>query len=268
MKQRFSALDVSAQVAELRLRLVGLRLQNVYDINQRTYLFKFSRPDHKEIILIESGIRMHSTEFTREKSNTPSHFAMKLRKHLRTRRLNALDQLGADRVVDMRFGEGETAYHVIVEFYASGNIILTDHEYKILALLRVVELDAPSTAASGAVQQSGQKSTDDTETRFAVGEGYDVSRARPFEDITLQKIRSILENAIAEVGNVSESTSVTEADGRGAKTGKKKTSAKWGGKDKKKGKDASLRKVIREKLGPDYGPALVSTAFDSGLDVT
>ncbi|TPX67686.1 hypothetical protein SpCBS45565_g03554 [Spizellomyces sp. 'palustris'] len=276
MKQRFSALDVSAQVAELRLRLVGLRLQNVYDINQRTYLFKFSRPDHKELILIESGIRMHSTEFTREKSNTPSHFAMKLRKHLRTRRLNALDQLGADRVVDMRFGEGETAYHIIVEFYASGNIILTDHEYKILALLRVVELDAPSTASLGAAQLSGQKPTDDSETRFAVGEIYDVSRARPFEDITLQKIRFILENAVAEVGNISESTTVTEANGKaggydggkGAKAGKKKASAKWGGKDKKKGKDASLRKVIREKLGPDYGPALVEHCLSiSGLDV-
>ena len=30
----------------------------------------------------------------------------------------------------------EACYHLIFEFYAKGNIILTDHEYSIVALLR------------------------------------------------------------------------------------------------------------------------------------
>ena len=44
--------------------------------------------------------------------------------------------MGIDRVIDLTFGKGEAAYHILVEFYASGNVILTDFEYTILSLLR------------------------------------------------------------------------------------------------------------------------------------
>ncbi|KAI8921026.1 hypothetical protein DFJ77DRAFT_448289 [Powellomyces hirtus] len=279
MKQRFSALDVSAQVAELRPRLVGLRMQNVYDINARTYLFKFSKPDFKEMLLVESGVRMHSTDFARDKFNTPSHFCMKIRKHLRTRRLTGVDQLGADRVVDLRFGEGEHAYHLILEFYASGNIILTDHEYRILALLRVVEIEgaasAGATPASAPAAGTEQATKNDGDAKFAVGEIYDVTLARPFEEITENKLQSLLETAVAEA-KAAASKSVDEPEeeeekktGGKIKGGKKKPVAlKKSGKDKKKAKDQTLRKLIRDKLGYDYGPALVDHCLlRSGLDV-
>ena len=87
-------------------------------------------------MLIESGVRIHATSFMRDKPNVPSGFTIKLRKHIRTRRLNDVQQLGVDRVVDLTFGSGEGCYHVLVEFYASGNIILTDGEYTILNVLR------------------------------------------------------------------------------------------------------------------------------------
>ena len=61
---------------------------------------------------------------------------MKLRKHLRTKKLENIAQLGIDRVVDLTFGKGENAYHILVELYASGNVILTDSTYTILSLLR------------------------------------------------------------------------------------------------------------------------------------
>ena len=46
-----------------------------------------------------------------------------------------------DRVVDFTFGSGETAFHVILELYAAGNIILTDHAYVIMNLLRTHQYD-------------------------------------------------------------------------------------------------------------------------------
>lgn len=33
----------------------GLRLANVYDINAKTYLFKFAKQDGKAFLLVESG---------------------------------------------------------------------------------------------------------------------------------------------------------------------------------------------------------------------
>ncbi|KAJ1913468.1 hypothetical protein IWQ60_009196 [Tieghemiomyces parasiticus] len=176
MKQRFSALDVCASVTDIRRKVVGHRLQNVYDVNSKTYLLKFAKPDTKAFLLVESGIRLHTTDFTRGKSNTPSNFCMKLRKHLRTRRLTNVTQLGLDRIVDFEFAGGDyvPTYHLITEFYAAGNVILTDGDYRILSLLRVVQ---PSE-----------------DIRIAVGQVYDlVAFGRPFVPVTADALLHVLQ---------------------------------------------------------------------------
>ena len=47
-----------------------------------------------------------------------------------------MSQVGTDRIIEFQFSDGQ--YKLFLEFYASGNIILTDRELKILALLRIV----------------------------------------------------------------------------------------------------------------------------------
>lgn len=75
---------------------------------------------------------------------------MKLRKHLRGRRLTGIAQVGLDRVIDLTFGEGVAAYHLILELYDRGNVILTDGAYVILALLRKYTLEVGPTGAGKA----------------------------------------------------------------------------------------------------------------------
>lgn len=62
---------------------------------------------------------------------------------------------------------------MIVEFYAAGNLILTDHEYKIMTLLRVVSLDVPKTvedpAPAAKIAKGAQVKIDQDLTKFAVG---------------------------------------------------------------------------------------------------
>ena len=137
-KTRFSTTDTKAMVRDIRATLLGQRVANIYDLNDKTYLFKFAVPGKSEkiLLLLESGIRFHTTKYARDKSDLPSPFAMKLRKHIRTRRLEDVKQLCNDRVVDFKFGSGDTGFHIILELYANGNIILTDGNYEILALLR------------------------------------------------------------------------------------------------------------------------------------
>uniref|UniRef100_A0AAR2KKB8 Ribosome quality control complex subunit NEMF n=1 Tax=Pygocentrus nattereri TaxID=42514 RepID=A0AAR2KKB8_PYGNA len=140
-------------------------------------LFFFFRPDSKAILLIESGIRIHSTEFEWPKNVMPSGFAMKCRKHLKSRRLVHVKQLGVDRIVDIQFGSDEAAYHLIVELYDRGNIVLTDHEYTILNLLRFRTAEAE-------------------DVKFAVRERYPVENARPPEPlISLERLTEILSKA-------------------------------------------------------------------------
>ncbi|ELU02895.1 hypothetical protein CAPTEDRAFT_151175 [Capitella teleta] len=137
MKTKFTTVDIRASVLEVKRRWIGMRVTNVYDIDNKTYLVKLAKPDQKALLVLESGSRFHSTEFDWPKNNSPSGFSMKLRKHLRGRRLESVQQLGADRVVDMQFGSNEAAYHIVLELYDRGNLVLTDHEYNILNLLRV-----------------------------------------------------------------------------------------------------------------------------------
>ncbi|KAH7678565.1 Zinc finger CCHC-type protein [Dioscorea alata] len=143
VKVRMNTADVAAEVKCLR-RLIGMRCANVYDISPRTYLFKLmnssgitdSGESEKVMLLMESGVRLHTTQYARDKNTTPSGFTLKLRKHIRTRRLEDVRQLGYDRIILFQFGLGANAHYVILELYAQGNILLTDSEYTVLTLLR------------------------------------------------------------------------------------------------------------------------------------
>eukprot|EP00117_Sycon_ciliatum_P034105 scpid19698/ scgid26108/ Nuclear export mediator factor NEMF; Antigen NY-CO-1; Serologically defined colon cancer antigen 1 len=180
MKSRFTALDVRAVVAELQeLTLLGLRVVNVYDVDNKTYLIRLAKPDLKKMLLFESGIRIHSTDFEWPKPNMPSQFSLKCRKHLKSRRLVSVRQLGGDRIIDLQFGTDEAAYHLIVELYDRGNVVLTDHQYTILNLLR------------------RRKDKDNEDVRFAVRESYPLSNAREAEPVTREGILSIVQGAQA-----------------------------------------------------------------------
>uniref|UniRef100_A0A8C1TW71 Ribosome quality control complex subunit NEMF n=1 Tax=Cyprinus carpio TaxID=7962 RepID=A0A8C1TW71_CYPCA len=134
-------------------------------------------PDCKSVLLIESGIRIHCTEFDWPKNMMPSGFAMKCRKHLKSRRLVHVKQLGVDRIVDIQFGSDEAAYHLILELYDRGNIILTDHQFMILNLLRFRTAEAE-------------------DVKIAVRERYPVENARPQEPlISLARLTEILSEA-------------------------------------------------------------------------
>nr|XP_061798442.1 ribosome quality control complex subunit NEMF-like [Nerophis lumbriciformis] len=174
MKTRYTTADIRAAIAEINANFMGMRVNNVYDIDNKTYLIRLQKPDSKAIILLESGIRIHSTDFEWPKNMMPSGFAMKCRKHLKTRRLTYVKQLGIDRIVDLQFGSEEAAYHLIVELYDRGNVILTDHEYTILNLLRFRNAEAE-------------------DVKIAVRERYPVENARPPEPlISLERLTEII----------------------------------------------------------------------------
>lgn len=62
----------------MTFRYVGMRVNQVYDIDNKTYLIRLQRPDEKCILLMESGNRFHTTAFEWPKSMAPSGFSMKV----------------------------------------------------------------------------------------------------------------------------------------------------------------------------------------------
>ena len=121
---------------ELSNALVTLRVSNIYDLSSKIFLIKFAKPENKQQIVIDSGFRCHLTQFSRATAAEPSAFVARLRKCLKTRRVTSVSQVGTDRIIEFQFSDGQ--YRLFLEFYASGNIILTDKDLKILALLRIV----------------------------------------------------------------------------------------------------------------------------------
>ena len=71
MKGRFSTLDIISILEELQ-EYVGMRVNQVYDIDNKTYLIKMHQPEKKAVLLIESGTRIHTTEFEWPKNPAPS----------------------------------------------------------------------------------------------------------------------------------------------------------------------------------------------------
>ncbi|UNI24094.1 hypothetical protein JDV02_009870 [Purpureocillium takamizusanense] len=136
MKQRFSSLDVKVIAHELNQSLVSLRLANIYDLSSKILLLKFAKPDNKKQLVIDTGFRCHLTEFARTTAAAPSAFVARLRKVLKTRRLTSVAQVGTDRILEFQFSDGQ--YRLFLEFFASGNIILTDADLQILTIARNV----------------------------------------------------------------------------------------------------------------------------------
>ena len=79
MKSRLTSVDVRAIVSELQHKIIGMRMANFYDRNKKNFIMKMARPDQNKVFLIiESGVRLHTTLFEREKNHMPSAFSMKV----------------------------------------------------------------------------------------------------------------------------------------------------------------------------------------------
>ena len=118
-------------------------------------------------LLVDSGFRCHLTDYSRTTAGAPSVFVSKLRKVLKGRRVLAVRQVGWDRVIELVVsggggGGGGTAAvtagegngggdevseevkattrqrRVFLEFFAGGNIVVTDGELNVVGLLREV----------------------------------------------------------------------------------------------------------------------------------
>ncbi|CRG84558.1 Nuclear export mediator factor NEMF [Talaromyces islandicus] len=155
MKQRFSSIDVKLICEELRPALTGLRISNIYDLSSRIFLFKLAKPDNRKQLIIDSGFRCHLTEYSRTTASAPSGFVSRLRKYIKTRRVTAVRQLGTDRIIDIVLSDG--LFHIFLEFFAGGNIILTDAEYKIVALFRQVPASGDQEEVKVGLQYSVEK---------------------------------------------------------------------------------------------------------------
>jgi predicted ribosome quality control (RQC) complex YloA/Tae2 family protein len=135
-KKEFTSFDVAAAVRELSGAILDSRVNNVYQLNRKTLLFKLRKADKPVFqLVLEAGKRLHLTSYTVEKPRVPPAFCMALRKYLRNGRLVNIEQYEFERVVVFTFKTKAGVMRLVLELFGDGNVILVGEDRKILHAL-------------------------------------------------------------------------------------------------------------------------------------
>ena len=132
MKATMSGFDLRAVARELN-EFSGAYVKKAYMPHYEQIVLRINPKDLDQFdLVLVRGARVYTSNRDRPMPMTPPPFAMVLRKHLKNARMTGVRQLGFDRVLcfdfDTKFGQ----YHLYVEVFRDGNIILTDEEDTII----------------------------------------------------------------------------------------------------------------------------------------
>jgi predicted ribosome quality control (RQC) complex YloA/Tae2 family protein len=131
-RKEFTSFDVAAVVRELRDAIIDSRVNNVYQLDDKTLILKLHRANSPALMLIlEAGRRLHLTSYDYEKPLRPPAFCMALRKHLRNAWLTDIVQHEFERVVTLSFRTTGGVLRLILELFGDGNVILVSEDGKI-----------------------------------------------------------------------------------------------------------------------------------------
>jgi predicted ribosome quality control (RQC) complex YloA/Tae2 family protein len=131
-----TSFDVAAVVHELEPIIKSARIENIYQLNSFTLLFRLHQPNQQTLqLLLEAGKRVHLTSYVLSKPLTPPAFCMALRKHLRNGRIIEIIQHEFERVVIIKVDTREGTFSLIAELFGDGNIILVNPQGAILYAL-------------------------------------------------------------------------------------------------------------------------------------
>lgn len=135
-EQGMSGIDVKAMTSELSQKL-PLWIDKVYQFETRTMSIRLNGENKARYqMIIEAGRRAHLVKDLPEPPKNPPQFAMLLRKYLSGGKVLAIRQHGLERILIFDIGKGSHTYHLIIELFDEGNIILTDENYTIIKPLR------------------------------------------------------------------------------------------------------------------------------------
>jgi predicted ribosome quality control (RQC) complex YloA/Tae2 family protein len=136
LKLELTSFDTAALVYELNKKIIGARIENVYQTNPLTLIFRLHQPNQPTLqLLIEAGKRAHLTSYVLSKPLTPPAFCMALRKHLRNGRITEVQQHEFERVITIKIGTREGTFLLVTELFGDGNMILVSPHDTILYAL-------------------------------------------------------------------------------------------------------------------------------------
>lgn len=126
MGNAVSSFATKILVKEIKEKIVNKRLTKFQQIGKELFRLTFSSPKEQLIIDLENKV-FYLTEYELE-AGAARTFSMNMRKHIQNKKLKDFYQHETDRIIVFEFNEN----YLIAEFFAKGNLVLTDKNFKIL----------------------------------------------------------------------------------------------------------------------------------------
>ena len=133
-----SVVDVAAWASTTGRKLEGARISNIYRDGDRFHI-KLKQPGQPPILVYaEPGTRIHVTRVPRRPPKEFKNDSLQatLRKYLRNRVLGRVEQIGFDRIIQLKAGD----HTLVVELLSRGVLALLDPEGRILVASKYVQM--------------------------------------------------------------------------------------------------------------------------------
>ena len=134
-KRELTSLDLSAIVRELTSRVVGLYVDNVYQLNDGSILLKLRGRGESLSLIADAVGRLSLTWMDFERPPRPPAFCALVRSRVRGGRVAGVRQLGDDRIVELEVDSRGERYRLIFEFVRGFNAVLVGPDGTILGCL-------------------------------------------------------------------------------------------------------------------------------------
>ena len=120
--------------------LEGAKIDQVYQPSREELLLIFHSPSRgKTMLYIVLGKWLYITHHKQHMPERPHGYCLYLRKHLRNARVVEIQQIDNERIVDIHLSTKDKKYHLFIELFMKGNVILTDIDGTILSPLETQE---------------------------------------------------------------------------------------------------------------------------------
>ena len=130
--QGMNAIDLVAVTAELS-EMLPCWVHKIYQSETRSVYIRLNTKDKtKANLLIEPGKRMHLVSELPELPKLPPQYAMFLRKYINGGKITSISQNGLKRTILIDIQKSEQLFHLIIELFDDGNIILCAEDYTII----------------------------------------------------------------------------------------------------------------------------------------
>jgi predicted ribosome quality control (RQC) complex YloA/Tae2 family protein len=135
-RKEFTSFDISAVIQELKKTILDSRVNNIYQFDEKTVVFRLHKMNLPPIrLVIEAGRRLHTTVYAEESPNQPPPFCMTLRQYFRDSWLVGIEQYKFERIVIVNFKTKTGLLKLTVELFGDGNLILTNEKNTVIGAL-------------------------------------------------------------------------------------------------------------------------------------